>query len=173
VIHILEWVRIEEFTAVSWCGVGCPPFERAWLANAFVAKAVLGLATTVGLIERLTIDRALRRICGFPQGKRLPSEITFSRTLIVPISKRRKRAMTDCACRLVRALSALYAWLGFTRRTSNRGCGWSWVPAWSARRSTPEPGRRLRLSAGKVNASHGLKKCVVRIIAALCAFVVE
>ena len=79
VIHILEWVRIEEFVASSWCGLGRPPVERAWLANAFVAKAVLGLATTVGLIERLTIDRALRRICGFPLHRKLPSEATFSR----------------------------------------------------------------------------------------------
>ena len=60
-IHTLEWVRIEEFTDSTWCGVGRPPHERAWLANAFVAKAVLGLTTTAGLIERLTIDRALRR----------------------------------------------------------------------------------------------------------------
>lgn len=78
-IHILEWVRVEEFTVASWCGVGRPPHERAWLANAFVAKAVLGLTTTVGLIERLTIDRALRRICGFPLCRKLPSEATFSR----------------------------------------------------------------------------------------------
>jgi Transposase DDE domain/Transposase domain (DUF772) len=79
VIHILEWVRIEEFTGTGWCGVGRHPYERAWLANAFVAKAVLGLATTVALIERLTIDRALRRICGLPMCKKLPSEATFSR----------------------------------------------------------------------------------------------
>lgn len=56
-----------------------PPKERAWLANAFVAKAVLGLDTTTGLIERLTIDRVLRRICGFPMCKKPPSESTFSR----------------------------------------------------------------------------------------------
>jgi hypothetical protein len=79
VIHILEWVRIEEFTDSSWCGIGRPPHERAWLANAFVAKAVLGLTTTVALIDRLSIDRALRRICGFPMCKKLPSEATFSR----------------------------------------------------------------------------------------------
>jgi len=78
-IYILEWVRIEEFVTSSWCGVGRPPHERAWLANAFVAKTVLKLPTTVGLIERLTIDRALRRICGFSQCKKLPSEATFSR----------------------------------------------------------------------------------------------
>ena len=79
VIFTLEWVRIEEFVASSWCGVGRPPHERAWLANAFVAKSVLRLTTTVGLIERLTIDRALRRICGFSQCRKLPSEATFSR----------------------------------------------------------------------------------------------
>ena len=45
VIHTLEWVRIEEFVGSTWQGVGRPPCERAWLANAFVAKAVLGLST--------------------------------------------------------------------------------------------------------------------------------
>ena len=79
VIYVLEWVRIEEFVDSSWCGEGRPPHERSWLANAFMAKTVLGICTTRGLIERLTIDRALRRICGFPACKKLPSEATFSR----------------------------------------------------------------------------------------------
>jgi hypothetical protein len=79
VIHTLEWVRIEEFVASSWCGEGRPPHEQSWLANAFVAKSVLGLTTTRGLIERLMIDRALRRICGFSMCRKLPSESTFSR----------------------------------------------------------------------------------------------
>ena len=78
-VHTLEWVRIEEFVASGGSGMGRPPCERAWLANAFVAKAVLSLTTTIGLIERLTIDRALRRICGFALNKKLPSEATFSR----------------------------------------------------------------------------------------------
>ena len=59
-IHTLEWVRIEEFVQSSWCGEGRPPHERSWLANAFVAKSVLNVVTTRGLIERLMIDRALR-----------------------------------------------------------------------------------------------------------------
>lgn len=79
VVHVLDWVRIEEFVRTSWCGEGRPPHERSWLANAFVAKAVLGLATTRCLIDRLTVDRALRRICGFPVCRKLPSESTFSR----------------------------------------------------------------------------------------------
>lgn len=77
-VHILDWVRIEQFVD-DGCGVGRPPRERFALANAFVAKAVLGLSTTVGLIDRLKVDRALRRICGFAWFKKLPDESTFSR----------------------------------------------------------------------------------------------
>jgi len=77
-IHTLEWARIEEFVP-AWHGIGRPPKDRSALANSFVAKAVLGLTTTVALIERLTVDRALRRICGFPRWKKLPDEATFSR----------------------------------------------------------------------------------------------
>ncbi len=78
-IHILDWVRIEEFTVSTWNGLGRPPHDRGPFSNAFVAKAVLGLGTTVGLIERLNMDRALRRICGFSMWKRLPDESSFSR----------------------------------------------------------------------------------------------
>jgi Transposase domain (DUF772) len=77
-IHILDWVRIEQLVD-DGCGVGRRPRERFALANAFVAKAVLGLSTTLGLIERLKVDKALRRICGFAWFKRLPDEWTFSR----------------------------------------------------------------------------------------------
>ncbi|MDR1888988.1 MAG: IS5/IS1182 family transposase, partial [Zoogloeaceae bacterium] len=35
VVHILEWVRVEEYCDCG-CGVGRPPHERAWIANAFV-----------------------------------------------------------------------------------------------------------------------------------------
>lgn len=77
-IHTLEWARIEEFVP-AWHGIGRPPADRSALANGFVAKAALGLTTTVALIERFTIDRALRRICGFSRWKKLPDETTFSR----------------------------------------------------------------------------------------------
>ena len=78
-IHTLEWVRIEELVESAWNGKGRPPHDRGALANAFVAKALLGLGTTAALIERLQIDRALKRICGFPMWKRLPDESSFSR----------------------------------------------------------------------------------------------
>ena len=78
-IHTLEWVRIEEFVGSTWSGVGRRPHDRGAMANAFVAKAVLGLPTTAALIERLRMDRSLKRICGFPIWKRLPDESSFSR----------------------------------------------------------------------------------------------
>ena len=71
--------------------MGRPPHDRGALASAFVAKAVLGLTTTTALrgwptgwpraraIERLKVDRALRRICGFSMWKRVPDPSTFSR----------------------------------------------------------------------------------------------
>jgi len=77
-VHILDWVRIEEWTQ-AWLGIGRKPHERGALANAFVAKAVLNLATTRAVIERLSMDRALKRLCGFPMWKAIPDEATFSR----------------------------------------------------------------------------------------------
>jgi len=78
-VHILEWVHIEEFVGSSWGFCGRPEHDRGMLANSFVAKAVLGISTTAGLIERLAMDRALKRICGFSMWRKLPSEATFSR----------------------------------------------------------------------------------------------
>lgn len=80
VVHTLEWARIEEFVSSTWSGCGRPEHDRGMLASAFVAKAVLGISTTAGLIERLAMDRALKRICGFSMWRKLPSESTFSRT---------------------------------------------------------------------------------------------
>ena len=77
-VHILDWVRIEEW-AQTWQGIGRKPHDRGALANAFVAKVVLNLATTRAVIERLTMDRALKRLCGFSMWKPIPDETVFSR----------------------------------------------------------------------------------------------
>jgi hypothetical protein len=60
-------------------GRGRKPEDRRALARAFVAKAVLGLPTTAAVIERLAIDKSLRRICGWESAREVPSEATFSR----------------------------------------------------------------------------------------------
>lgn len=78
-VYILDWVRIEEWSVSTWQGIGRKPHDRSALANAFVAKAVLGLSTTRALIERLAMDRVLKRLCGFSMWKPVPDEATFSR----------------------------------------------------------------------------------------------
>lgn len=78
-IRILEFVQIERFIPSTQGFVGRPPQDRIALARAFVAKAVLNLQTTEALIDRLRIDRSLRRICGFDPFKRIPDASRFSR----------------------------------------------------------------------------------------------
>jgi hypothetical protein len=79
VIRVLEWSRIESLVHCYDRGPGQPQADRCALASAFIAKAVMGLGTTRGLIERLQVDGKLRRICGFDTRRALPSEATFSR----------------------------------------------------------------------------------------------
>lgn len=56
--------------------VGRPLANRDALARSFLAKSILNIPTTVGLIDRLKVDHVLRRLCGF-EGK-IPSQGTFS-----------------------------------------------------------------------------------------------
>jgi|TARA_B100000315_G_C14496857_1_gene550426 hypothetical protein len=79
VIQILELVRVEEYVNQHAGYVGRPRKHRQSIARAFVAKAILNLPTTKMLIERLQIDKSLRRICGFESIRELPDESTFSR----------------------------------------------------------------------------------------------
>ena len=79
-ILVLEVVRIEEDVAASclqW--LGRKRADRRVLARAFVAKSCLNLPTTKMLVERLRVDRSLRQVCGWEQGRQAPSEATFSR----------------------------------------------------------------------------------------------
>ena len=79
VVTTLELAGVEAFVQV-WPGLpGRPPCDRAALARAFVAKAVIGLPTTAMLIERLAVDKPLRRLCGWEHPGELASEATFSR----------------------------------------------------------------------------------------------
>ena len=79
-VVVLEVAGIE--SAILACpGLpGRPAEHRHALARALVAKAVLNLPTTSGLIERLAVDRILRRLCGWERASEVPSESTFSRT---------------------------------------------------------------------------------------------
>jgi hypothetical protein len=61
-VAILDVIGLEAFVPEPPRGAGRPPEDRRALARAFVAKALLGVPTTRGLIERLSVDKSLRRI---------------------------------------------------------------------------------------------------------------
>lgn len=78
-VTVVDMTRLEAFVP-HWHGLpGRPLAERAALARAFVAKAVLNLPTTRTLIERVEADKTLRRLCGWSRPYEVPSESTFSR----------------------------------------------------------------------------------------------
>ena len=77
VIVAFDMIQVEKFTPYqALYSVGRPPVNRDAMARSFIAKAVLNIPTTVGLIDRLKVDKVLRRLCGF-DGK-IPCEGTFS-----------------------------------------------------------------------------------------------
>jgi len=78
-ITVLELVRVETFVHHDHAIVGCPRKDRAALARSFLAKAVFNIPQTDMLIERLSVDKSLRRLCGWTRLGALPSESTFSR----------------------------------------------------------------------------------------------
>lgn len=64
-IHILEWVQLDQHLLYTGLANGRPTKDRLAIACSFVAKALLNLGTTRALIDRLSVDRMLQRICGF------------------------------------------------------------------------------------------------------------
>lgn len=79
IVHTLDWLDLQALLGYSGKRAGAPERSRLALAQAFVAKAVLGLGQTKQLRERLLADAPLRRLLGFDSGHKLPSEATFSR----------------------------------------------------------------------------------------------
>ncbi len=78
-VRVVELVRVEEWLPYSRGWRGRPLKDRAALARAFLAKAVLDVPTTRGLVERLRTEPTLRRLCGWEAAGGVPSEATFSR----------------------------------------------------------------------------------------------
>ncbi len=78
-VQTLEIIRIESLVPRHFLVPGRPLKDRAAIARAFVAKAVYDMPTTRVLLDRLAIDVALRRICGWERKRAVPSESVFSR----------------------------------------------------------------------------------------------
>ena len=79
IVHTLDWLDVQALLGYGGKRPGAPERSRLALAQAFVAKAVLGLGQTKQLRERLLADAPLRRLLGFESNYKLPSEATFSR----------------------------------------------------------------------------------------------
>ena len=79
-ITVLDFAQIENFVR-HWHGLpGRPQKDRQALARAFAAKPVFKIGQTKMLIERLQVDKSLRRLCGWTFAFQIPSEATFSRS---------------------------------------------------------------------------------------------
>jgi hypothetical protein len=78
-VLVLDMAPPESFLPHLHGLVGRPMAERAALARAFMAKGVFNLPTTTSLIERIHMDKTLRRLCGWERRSQVPSEATFSR----------------------------------------------------------------------------------------------
>lgn len=79
-VAILEIIRVEDFVSRPITGFrGCVEKDRRAIARAFIAKMVYNLPRTRQLIEHITNDSQLRRICGWETRRAIPGESTFSR----------------------------------------------------------------------------------------------
>lgn len=77
---LLDLVQVQSF--LSGPGAqerGRPLADRRALLRAFLAKALFNFPTTEALLERLQVDRSLRRLCGWESRREVPSAATFSR----------------------------------------------------------------------------------------------
>ncbi len=78
-VTVLDMVRPEALIGHAHGAVGRPKKDRAALARSFLAKAVFNISETETLIERLVLDKTLRRLCGWSRVGAVPSAATFSR----------------------------------------------------------------------------------------------
>ena len=78
-VKVLNLIHLEVCVAGWSGGVGRPAKDRQAIARAFVAKAVYNMSTTRQLLERLSSDMALRRLCGWESQREIPHESAFSR----------------------------------------------------------------------------------------------
>src|SRR5450631_3480734 len=76
---VVALAPLERMLSARRSGTGRPAKDRAALATAFMAKAILNLPTTRDLIGRLRVDETLRRFCGWSSARSLPHESKFSR----------------------------------------------------------------------------------------------
>jgi hypothetical protein len=78
-VGVLNLIQLETMVSNWSGGVGRPAKHRRAIARAFVAKAVFNLNGTRQLLDRLSVDISLRRLCGWESQREIPHESQFSR----------------------------------------------------------------------------------------------
>ena len=76
---VISLIPLERLLGARRARTGRPAKDRAALATAFIAKAILNLPTTRDLRDRLRVDQGLRQLCGWRSAHHLPHESKFSR----------------------------------------------------------------------------------------------
>lgn len=76
---VVSLIPLQRILGSRTSHTGRPAKDRTALATAFLAKAIFNFATTRQLIDRLHVDEALRRLCGWNSSQCLPHESKFSR----------------------------------------------------------------------------------------------
>jgi hypothetical protein len=79
VTAVMALVPLDRLLWARRASTGRPPKDRAAMATAYIAKAILNLPGTRHLIARLQVDEPLRRLCGWSSEKAVPREWKFSR----------------------------------------------------------------------------------------------
>ena len=77
-VTVLEMARPERFLPHVHGRPGRPRRSRGALSR-LSRKTIFNIDDTLGLIERLRLDKILRRLCGWGGAGTVPSEATFSR----------------------------------------------------------------------------------------------
>ena len=79
---VISLAPLERVLCPRRASTGRPAKDRAALATAFVAKAVMNFPTTRDLISRLHVDEALRQFCGWSSvqslTRYLPARLHFN-----------------------------------------------------------------------------------------------
>ena len=76
---VVSLIPLARLLSAGRASTGRPAKDRAALATAFMAKAILNLPTTRDRIGRLRVDQGLRQLCGWRSPRSLPHESKFSR----------------------------------------------------------------------------------------------
>ena len=79
-IRVVEAIDLLKYlSAFEWKGIGRKRDSRLSLLKACVAKSVFGYQNTKIMIENITGNPTIRRLCGWERECDVPSEATFSR----------------------------------------------------------------------------------------------